>query len=558
MRDDAGLRADLDLRWQSLKEERSTWLPVWRQISEYIAPHLGRFTEAVDREDGRRNDTLIIDDSARIAHRNFCSGMQSGLTFPARPWFRLTTQGDPEMGDFPPIKIWLDHVRDVLLRIFAKSNAYSSFLATYAECGSFGVHAALVERDFDSVVRFRPFTAGEYAIGTDDRNRVDTFARSCGMSARMMVSAFGEKAVSESVRRAWDRGDVRSRFEVIHVVGPNTGRDVEKRNAANKPYYSVYYDPGDRADRVLRRSGYDSFPVIAPRWSTVSDQVYSKGSPGWFSLGNVKMIQQLQTDCLEGIQKVIDPPVQAPVALERYGLTAVPGGVNFVPDTGQGGIRSIYDVRPDIEAIEGKIQRVAVNIERAFFSDLFLMLTNMDQKGMTATEVAERHEEKLLMLGPVLEQLYAEMLDPVIDRTFELAMDAGIIPPPPPDLEGQEIKPEYVSVLAQAQRMVGISAIEQTMAFAGNLVGIFPEVRHKVDAIAAMQKYGTYVGVPAEILRTDEEAMERMAQEAEQHRQEQAMQAVPQMAGAGKTLSETDVGGNSALDAILGGLGGAP
>jgi hypothetical protein len=239
-------------------------------------------------------------------------------------------------------------------------------------------------------------------------------------------------------------------------------------------------------------------------------------------------------------------------------LTAVPGGVNFVPDTGQGGIRSIYDVRPDIEAIEGKIQRVAVNIERAFFSDLFLMLTNMDQKGMTATEVAERHEEKLLMLGPVLEQLYAEMLDPVIDRTFELAMDAGIIPPPPPDLEGQEIKPEYVSVLAQAQRMVGISAIEQTMAFAGNLVGIFPEVRHKVDAIAAMQKYGTYVGVPAEILRTDEEAMERMAQEAEQHRQEQAMQAVPQMAGAGKTLSETDVGGNSALDAILGGLGGAP
>ncbi|WP_286952872.1 MULTISPECIES: portal protein [Aminobacterium] len=551
------IRRDLTLKWAALKEERSSWIKTWRDISDYVVPHLGRFGSVTENK-GDRSDSYIIDDSARIAHRTFCSGMQSGLTSPARPWFKLMLPGDPEKSDYPEYRAWLDKCVLILLRIFAKSNAYSSFLDTYAECGSFGVHAFLLEKDFHTVIRCRPFTAGEYALATDNNGRVDTLARNFAPSALQMVAEFGIDNVSSSVREAYTRGDVRSRFEVIHVITPNTGRDFEKIDNRNMPFMSVYFDPSDKSGKLLRFSGYQQFPAITPRWSTVSDDVYSKSAPGWFALGNTKMIQELQSDCLEAIQKVIDPAIQVPAELQQLGSVAtVPGGINYVPSTSNAGIRPIYDVTPDIDAVERKIQRVSINIERAFFSDLFLMLTSLDRQGMTATEVAERHEEKLLMLGPVLEQLYSEMLDPLIDRTFQIAAEAGIIPPAPLDLQGEEIRPEYVSTLAQAQRMVGTVAIEQTLAFAGSLISAFPEVRHKVNAMAALQKYGAYIGVPSDILRPDEEAFALLQAEAEQIQAQQQAEQMQGMVQGAKTLSETPVGNNSALDAVLGGLGGA-
>ncbi len=556
----ARLREDLDVRWQGLKDERSPWETPWRDISDYICPDRGRFGSPSDTNDGRRNDSLIIDDSARLAHRNFASGMRSGLTNPAHPWFKLVTPGDPEKSDAPQLRAWLDHVAHVLMRIFAKSNAYSAFQATYAECGAFGTHAFMLEPDFETVIRVRPYTINEYVLGTDGKNNVSVLAREFSMTALQMITEYGLDNVSNAVREAYRRGNSRQRFDLVHMVLPNEWRDQGKITSRNKPYLSAHWDPGDESKRFLRTKGYDYFPAITPRWSVVSDDVYSKGSPGWFALGNAKMIQQLQTDCLVGIQKVIDPPLQAPASLiNQYGLTTVPGGINYVPDVSQAGIRSIYDVRPDIGAIEMKIDKVSVNVQRAFFSDLFLMLTNLDRNQMTATEVAERHEEKLLMLGPVLEQLYNEMLDPVIGQTFSRAFDAGILPPPPPDLQGEEIKAEYVSVLAQAQRMVGTAAIEQTMAFAGNLIAVFPEVRHKIDALAALQKYGTYVGVPAEILRTTDEALARIEQEARQIQAQQAMEQVQSGAQSAKILSDTPVGQSTAMDMLLGGItGNAP
>lgn len=552
----AGLRRELNVRWQGLKDERSSWLPVWRDIADYICPDRGRFDSPGEHK-GDRRDELIIDDSARLSHRNFASGMRSGLTNPANPWFKLVTPGDPEKSDAPEIRAWLDHVGSVLMRIFNKSNSYAAFQSTYAECGAFGTHAFLIEHDYDTVVRVRPFTAGEYVLGTDGKNRVSVMGREFSMTALQMVTEYGADKVSHSVKEAYHRGNARQRFNIIQLILPNEWREEGRADNKNMPYLSAHWDPADQTDRFLRISGYKYFPAIAPRWSVVSDDVYSKGSPGWFALGNAKMIQQLQADSLTAIQKVIDPPVQAPSNLvNQYGVTTVPGGINYVPDTDRGGIRSIYDGRPDIEAIEAKIQRVGVSVERAFFSDLFLMLNSIDRNSMTATEVAERHEEKLLMLGPVLEQLYNEMLDPVIDIVFQHAFDADILPPAPPDLEGEEVKAEYVSVLAQAQRMVGTAAIEQTMAFAGGLLAAFPEVRHKIDAMAALQKYGTYVGVPAEILRPTEEALYRMEMEAQQIQEQQAMEAINQGAQSAQLLADTPVGETTALDTLLGGLAG--
>ena len=95
---------------------------------------------------------------------------------------------------------------------------------------------------------------------------------------------------------------------------------------------------------------------------------------------------------------------------------------------------------------------------------------------MTATEVAERHEEKLLMLGPVLERLNDEMLSPLVRMTFQRALKAGILPPPPPELNMQQLNIKFVSMLAQAQRAIGTNSIDRYVGSLGAVAQFKPDV----------------------------------------------------------------------------------
>jgi hypothetical protein len=172
---------------------------------------------------------------------------------------------------------------------------------------------------------------------------------------------------------------------------------------------------------------------------------------------------------------------------------------------------------------------------------------------MTAREVAERHEEKLLMLGPVLERIHYELLDPLIDRAFLLAYEAGLIPPPPPELEGQPTQIEYVSILSQAQKAVGVNRIEQSVQFLGGMTAVYPELRHALDPFKTYQAYNGMIGVKAGIFRSEKEYQEAVA--AEQRKQElaQGAEVGSSLASSAKTLSEVD---RANVADLLGGGGG--
>ncbi len=177
---------------------------------------------------------------------------------------------------------------------------------------------------------------------------------------------------------------------------------------------------------------------------------------------------------------------------------------------------------------------------------------------MTAREVVERHEEKLLVLGPLLESLEGELLDPFIDRTFELALEAGVIPPPPPELEGLDLKVEYISPLAQAQKMIGVTAIEQGARFVGSISAVKPEVIDIVDWDEMTRQHLQMDGVSPRIIRDPEVVAAERKARAEAAAAAQAAEQGVAMAQGAKTLSETKVGQNSALDAVLGGIAGIP
>lgn len=544
-------------RLKMLESERKSWEGHWQDLSSYILPRTARFLSGdTTPNDGAKKNDKVIDGTATRAVKILAAGMQGGLTSPARPWFRLSTPDKTLMEKAKSVRVWLETCRDLMLDVFSKSNFYNVIHSLYQELAVYGTAAMLVEEDYENVIRCKAYTIGEYYLALDPLFRVDTFYRVFHATAGQLVGKFGIKNCSDPVAKLVEDGNQDTWVKVVHLIEPRETavQEYYLKPKNKKPWRSVYYEWGKaRGDKILGEGGYEEFPILAPRWDVVGSDIYGS-SPGMDALGDIKMLQAMQEDSINASYKMNNPVMNAGPGMKGEPHTLAGGEVNYVKDV-QNGFAPAYQVNFDIQKAEFKIERVQRAIREYFFNDLFLMLAG-ETKTMTATEVSERHEEKLLMIGPVLERLQSECLNPLIDRTFNIMHRAGILPPPPPEMQGQELKVEYISLLAQAQKLVGVTGIERLSTFAGNLLqGGFTEIRHKFNASEAIDQYADFIGVPTSIIKSDEEA--NAADEAEK-RMAQAQQAVEtggQMADAAKKLSETRVGETeqTMLDRMLGG-----
>lgn len=541
---DTSMRKRLLVRKNSLWTERSTWDTHWREISRYQQPRLGRFF-STEVNDGKKRHQNIIDNTAVLAARTLAAGMMSGMTSPARPWFKLALQ-DSELMEYGPVKAWLHEVNQLMLSIFSVSNTYRSLHSCYEELGLFGTWADFVLDDFDNVIHHYPLTVGEYALGHDYKGNVDTLYRDFQMTVSQLVGQFGLENCSKTVQNMYKRGNYDAWVNVIHAVEPRHDRDVRKRDSLNAKFKSIYFEPqcDDGYEKYLRESGFDRFPALCPRWVVTGNDIYGQ-SPGMEALGDVKQLQREQLDKGQAIAYKVRPPLQMPTAYRNAEHNALPGGIMFVDSASPtGGVRTAFEVNLDLNHLLEDIRDVRERVRAAYYADLFLMLANDTRSGVTATEVAERHEEKLLMLGPVLERLHNELLSPLIDITFERVANAGLLTgkrQPPPELEGMELKVEFVSVLAQAQRQVAAGGMDRLLGTVSQIAAVKPEVLDKVDFDQVVDDYAEIFGVNPEIVIPDDAVAEMRTQRAQQMAQQQAAASAPAMVDTAKTASEIDV-----------------
>lgn len=541
-------------RLEALRSERSTFIPLYRELSDYHLAHRGRFLTS-DRNKGYKRNTKQINNTSRMSARTLASGMMSGITSPARPWFRLSS-GESDLDDVQAVKMWLHRVQQIMYKVFSHSNVYNSLHQLYAELGVFGTAAMGVYHDFENVIWCKPYTVGSYMIGLNSQNISDTFYREYEISVGQCIKQFGEENVSESVKQQWLNGNSEAWVKIIHAVEPNDNRDNISPLARDKAWRSVYYEKSagtkEGEDKFLRESGFDDFPILTPRWDVTAEDVYATDCPGITALGDTKALQLAERRKYQAIDKIVNPPLQGPSSLKNKlnGNSVGPNDIVWHEQNGEG-LRSIYDFRPDLNAIAGEIMNVEGRVKRAFYEDLFLMLANTDRRQITAREVAEKHEEKLLMLGPVLERLHTELLDPLIDRTFNILQQNGVLPVPPPELQNRELNVEYVSVLAQAQRLVATGAVDRLVGFTGQLASVWPEARHKINASQAVDMYGESLGVDPSLIRSDDEVAAMAQAEAQQAAQAQAMANAQQGVDMAKTASEVEVTENNAVGAMM-------
>lgn len=555
-------RQQILTRWGQLKNERSTWWQHWSEITQFITPRQGRYF-VQDRNKGQRRHNNIYDSTGSRAANVLAAGLMGGLTSPARPWFRLATSS-PDLNKQPAVKQWLNDTTDLMLTIFQKSNTYRALHSIYKELGAFGTGSAIIMPDYENVIHMHPITIGEYAIATNFQGKVDTIYREFQLTVGQLVKEFGIDNCSPAVKSLYDRGSLDKWVTVIHAIEPRADRDASKIDAKNMAWLDIYMELGAPEDIFLRESGFEKFPAVCPRWDVEGGDIYGN-SPGQEALGDIKQLQHEQLRKSQAIDFQVNPPLQVPTSMKNRDVERLPGGITFVDNAGSGkAIQSAFDVTLNLQNLLVDIQDVRARIKECFFVDLFMMISqdNAATTHMTATEVTERHEEKMLMLGPVLERLQDELLNPLIEVTFHRMTEAGILPPPPPQLQGQQLSIELVSMLAQAQRAIATNGLDRfTQALTG-VAQIKPEVLDTFDADKWANEYADAIGVNPDLIIPEEQVQQLRAQRAKAQQAQAQAEQMNQASQTAQNLGNTPTTGGNAASDIMNqfsqGLGAAP
>ena len=537
-------------RFDGLESEYTSkgWKTSHQDLAKYINPTRG-FFDGKSPNDGTMIDhQTLLDNHATQSSRILASGMQSGMTSPTKPWFKMGVARD-DLNEDLEVRGWLDECTRRMLNVCNNSNIYGAFQSMYEEIGTFGTACCIILEDFDSVIRARSFTAGEYFLAVNERGVVDTFARKFSLTVGQMVRNFGYGNCSAEVQGFHDLNQIDKWIEVYHLIEPNDGR-VSSPAAKDKPFRSVYWEKGTLEDKFLKESGFDEFPVLAPRWDTVTTQVTYGYGPGWFALGNTKQLQKTVLDKLLAQEKAHNPPMQSDSSVTGH-VNTLPGGVTRTSANQPNmGVRPAYQLNLHLQSFLEAIGTLKEGIDKDFYVNIFLMLMQMDNTNKTATEIAEKKQEKLMMMGPILERLETEMLNPFIERLFGVMDRGGLLPVPPKQLEDMDLKIIYISILAQAQVAAGTDVIDKVLARAGELAGVDQSVIDNFDLDETMRGMAEMEGFPAKFLKTKEVVKQIREQRAKAAQMQAQMEQAEAMSKSAKNLSDAKLGEGNALDKI--------
>lgn len=537
---------ELRKRYRGLLEERSTWDGVYSEITDYIVPSRG-YREGQKPNDGSKRNGKIIDSVATRALNMFAAGLQSGLNSPARPWFRLSVMDDKNESRYE-VRKWLSQCEKVMRNALARSNFYHSSHMVYTELGAYGTAVLFEELDKNGNLNFRTFTNGEYVLASGSGGLVDTVIRKCFFTARQLEQKFGTKDLSRRTKDMLNNSPD-AYIDVLHIIKPRDSFDPAKLDNKNMPFESVYLEEGGDGG-ILSESGYRTFPCMCPRYSVKGADVYGYGA-AMDVLPDVKMLQEMNKSMLKAIHKIVEPPMQAPETLKDV-LSFVPASVNYIDSDKHDAVRPLYQINYDINAVSSKIADIRQAIREGFFNHLFLTMAN--NPNMTATEVTQRNEEKLLMLGSVIERVMFEFLDPLVERTFALLLDSGQLPAAPPSVQGLAMRVEYTSLLAQAQKLESTNTISRIIMFAGQMAQYDPQVVDRINPDEALKVYSEAVGGPVEVLRSDDEVSKIRSERAVRQQQQQQMQSLQQMGKMSKDFAGAEVSDNNMLKSVIEGL----
>lgn len=525
---------DIIRRQERMQTDRAIFEQHWREIAERVLPRKDHFR--VNRNPGDKHTEKVFDATANLALERFAAAMESMLTPRTQKWHRLRVL-DEDLNENQEVREYLDRVTDILfqVRYSPKANFASQANEVYMDLGAFGTGCLLIDDMVGRGIRYRSIPLNEYFIAENHQGVVDTLNRRFPMSARQAIQKFGEKNVPDSITRAMEKNPEQT-FEFIHCVQPNEIIDYSRKDYRGMPFGSFYVSIDGRS--IVQEGGLHTFPYAVGRYVTGPKEVYGR-SPAMTVLPDIKMLNEMSKVTIRAAHKQIDPPLLAQEDGVLQAFDMRPGAINFggVNDQGQQMVHPLQNnARIDI-GLEMMDQRRKV-INDAFLVTLFQIL--VDSPNMTATEAMLRAQEKGALLAPTMGRQQSELLGPLIQRELDILARAGALPPMPPLLQqmGGMVDIEYVSPLNRAQRAEEGVAIMNTLQAISPLAQVDPSVLMVFDPQAIARELAEINGVPAKVLRSDDEIQAMKDQQAQAAQAQQLLQAAPVIASSAKDMAQ--------------------
>ena len=511
-------------RFDRLKTGRQNWETHWQEVADYMQPRKADVTKT--RSKGDKRTEQIFDSSPIQAVELLAASLHGMLTNPSTPWFSLRYKDEGLDAD-DEAKLWLEGVTETMYTAFNRSNFQQEIFELYHDLITFGTAAMFIEEDQSDLLKFSTRHINEIYITENDKGRIDTVYRRFKITLRAAAQQFGTN-LSEEAKTKVEK-DPFDEIDILHAVYPRIEFDPTKKNKENMEFESVYleYKNGNE----LSVGGFVEFPFVVPRYLKASHEIYGR-SPAMTALPDVKMLNEMSKTTIKAAQKQVDPPLLVPDDGFLLPVRTVPGGLNFY--------RS--GTRDRIEPLNiGANNPLGLNMEeqrRNSIREVFYVNQLMLQQGpqMTATEVIQRNEEKMRLLGPVLGRLQSELLKPMIDRCFAILLRNNQFAQAPDFLSGQDIEIEYVSPLAKAQKSTELISITRAIEILGSLANVAP-VFDYINFDALVKHVADLVGVPQKVLKLQSQVNAEREQQAQLAEQQAQMQQMQQVADAGGKIA---------------------
>lgn len=554
---------------------RWSWVEHWALISAYLNPRRSLWLSqgGVDQPvpnsmvRGLPVNQAILDPTATYAMQVAAAGLMSGLMSPSRPWFKLGAG----VKNFKPdrdAELWYEEVEDRVYTVMSESNLYDTAAQMFKDLVSFGTGPIIVYEDDEDIIRCYAPIVGEYYLFAGSTFRIEGLYRQYAYTVSQLVEEFGLENCPPDIQQLWQQKGAALEREIIvaHAIEPNF--EIQKVGD-NRPYgkipggytyREVFWKYGAATPKPLSIKGFKDIPLIAPRWAVNGNDPYGTDCPGMISLGDIMQLQQETRRKGELLEKVVRPPLNGPAELKNQPSSILPGHVTYSSDPTKG-LKPVFEINPQgLPGISADLQLIQQRIKSGFFNDLFLMLATAT-KDMTAYEVAQRQQEKLQVLGPVIERFQNEGAGPLIRRVLSIMNRKQLIPPMPQSLRGVPMKIEYVSLLALAQKAVATAGMERIAGVAEKIAPVKPDIIDTINWDEWMLEYGDQLAVSKKVFNDDRQKAAirqgRAQQQQAAQMQNAAQETLPAIASAAKDASGVDVGGGlNAAQLMLGGLAG--
>jgi len=506
------------------------WESHWQEIAELVYSQRSDF--AGENTPGAKLNLKRYDSTAEQSNQLLASSLHGMLTNPSSEWFALRFV-DEELTDDKEGKEWLD---EVVKRMFAAINSPGAAFATnmhevYLEWGAFGTADLFVgENSQRGGLIFSARPLSECFIAENADGIVDTVYRQFKWTVRQVVQELGPGGVSEKTLKCWTDNKLDEKIKIIHAVQPRKDFRKDKSNRENKPIASVYVEV--KTKHILEEGGYDEMPHMTPRFYKAPTETYGR-SPGTTALPDVRMINKMMQTTIRAAQLVVNPPLLVEDDGVVGPMRTVPGGISFFRKNSEK--PSPLNTGAKIELGMDLMDKVRESIRSAWYVDQLQLSTGPN---MTATEVLQRTEEKLRLMGPMLGRLQSELLGPMIDRVFAIMLRAKAFPEVPERLSGAELKTEYVSPIARAQKQLEAQGVGRLVEIMAPFVQFDPSIMDRFDGDKALTRFADLFGVSPTLLKDDEEVEEVREQRNQAAQMQQSVALAKDGGSALKDISE--------------------